>query len=343
MTLPTGVESPVIDLPAAEAPIEDALAPLGLHALAETDIASQLVGEPPVRVSLGFRIATLAVVILPFVGAVTAMALLWGVSLSWIHLVLFGVGYILTGLGVTIGYHRYFTHKSFDTHPIIKAALGILGSVAVQGPIVTWVAAHRKHHQHSDRHDDPHSPHQHGEAVGEFIRGFIHAHCGWLIRLKPVDIERYAPDLVSDKLTRRISQLFPLWVLLGLLVPTAIALAFTGTWSGALLGLLWGGAVRIFFVHHITWSVNSVCHLWGRQAFRSRDHSRNNVIFGVLALGEGWHNNHHAFPTSARHGLMWWQFDISYLIIRAMERLGLVWNVRVPSPVRITNARLPRD
>jgi stearoyl-CoA desaturase (Delta-9 desaturase) len=319
---------------------EDPLAPLGLHALAETDVVPQPAGEVMEHVSLGVKIASLAVVILPFAGVVAAMVLLWGVALNWVHLVLLAVGYAITGLGITVGYHRLYTHRSFETNPIVKAFFGIAGSMAAEGPILNWVAAHRKHHQHSDRPDDPHSPHQHGETIGEMIRGFMHAHFGWFIKSPLVDVQRYAPDLAADTLTRRISKLFFLWVALGLLLPGAIAFAVTGTWMGALLGVLWGGAVRMFFVHHVTWSVNSVCHIWGKQEFRSRDHSRNNLIFGILALGEGWHNNHHAFPTSARHGLRWWQFDISYLVIRGLELVGLVRAVRVPTLERMEAGRL---
>lgn len=315
--------------------------PAELLALAETDLIPQPAGEEVETASLKMKIASLAVVILPFAGLVTAIVLLWGVALSWIHLVLLGVGYLITGLGITVGYHRLFTHRSFDTNPVVKAFFGIAGSMAAEGPILTWVAAHRQHHQHSDRPDDPHSPHLHGERVRDLIRGFFHSHLGWIISSsQSSDVKRYAPDLQADALTRRISNLFPLWVVLGLVVPGLIAWAVTGTWTGALLGMLWGGAVRMFFVHHVTWSVNSVCHIWGRQEFRSRDHSRNNLIFGILALGEGWHNNHHAFPTSARHGLRWWQFDISYLVIRAMAAVGLARNVRLPARERLEAARL---
>lgn len=287
-------------------------------------------------ISFPERAASFAAVVVPFLGMIAGIVLVWGMSHSWLYLTLLLVGYFLTGLGITVGYHRLFTHRSFETNAFMRALIGVLGSMAVEGSILRWVATHRRHHQHSDEAEDPHSPHQHGGGVKGVLRGFWHAHVGWFWTPEPVGMnERYVPDLLKDPVTRVVSRLFPLWVVLGLVIPGAIAGAVTGTWTGALMGVLWGGAARIFLVHHVTWSINSVCHLWGRRPFRSHDHSRNNTIFGVLAFGEGWHNNHHAFPTSARHGLAWWQFDTSYLVIRAMEMVGLARNVRVPTPDRI--------
>jgi stearoyl-CoA desaturase (delta-9 desaturase) len=281
------------------------------------------------------RISSILVIVLPFLGLVAAVVLLWGVGFGWVQFGVLVGGYILTALGITVGYHRLFTHKAFVAHPIVKIVFGILGSMAVEGSILQWVATHRRHHQHSDRPDDPHSPNVHGEGFVEFIKGIYHAHIGWFFTPMPETMERYVPDLKADKVTRRVSNLFGLWVVLGLLLPAGIAFAITGSWMAALLGLLWGGLVRVFLVHHVTWSINSACHLWGTRPFDSHDHSRNNAVFGILAMGEGWHNNHHAFPTSARQGLRWWQFDAGYLIIRGMEVLGLVKAVRVPTRERI--------
>jgi stearoyl-CoA desaturase (delta-9 desaturase) len=281
------------------------------------------------------RILSVLAIVLPFLGLVAAVILLWGTGFGWVQLGLLLGGYLLTAFGITVGYHRLFTHKSFETNPVVKVILGILGSMTVEGPILQWVATHRRHHQHSDRHADPHSPNVHGEGFLEFLKGIYHAHFGWFFTPAPEDMSRYVPDLEADKVTRLVSKLFPLWVALGLLLPAAIALAITGSWTAALLGMLWGGLVRVFVVHHVTWSINSVCHLWGSRPFDSRDHSRNNFLFGIIGLGEGWHNNHHAFPTSARHGLWWWQIDLSYLLIRAMELVGLARAVRVPAPERI--------
>ena len=289
--------------------------------------------------STGSRTATLLAIVVPMLGLVTAVVLLWGVGFSWVHLVLLVGGYIATGLGITVGYHRLFTHRSFEAGPVLTAVLGILGSMAVEGSILHWVSIHRRHHQHSDLEDDPHSPHTHGDGFLSALRGLYHAHVGWCFEPNPPAMHRYVPDLEADPLVRRLNALFPLWVALGLLIPAAIAFAVTGTWLGAALGLIWGGLVRIFVVHHITWSINSACHLWGSRPFVTHDHSRNNVVFGVLGLGEGWHNNHHAFPTSARHGLKWWQFDLSYLVILGLKRLGLARKVRVPGRERIDAKR----
>jgi stearoyl-CoA desaturase (delta-9 desaturase) len=179
--------------------------------------------------------------------------------------------------------------------------------------------------------DHPHSPHLHGEGVRGLLQGLWHAHLGWLFQPDTPDRDRYIPDLLRDPLVVRVSNLFGLWVALGALIPAVLGGLLTMTWIGALLGFLWGGAVRVFLVHHATFSINSVCHLWGSRPFRSHDHSRNNFLFGVLAMGEGWHNNHHVFPASARHGLRWWEIDISYWVIRCLGWLGLAWDIRTPS------------
>jgi stearoyl-CoA desaturase (delta-9 desaturase) len=281
------------------------------------------------------RVASALAISLPFVGLVIAVVLLWGTAFNWVYLALLLGGYLVTGFGITVGYHRLFTHKSFETSPVVKAALGIMGSMAVEGPILRWCAMHRCHHQHSDTHKDPHSPNTHGEGLAGLFQGFLHAHCGWLFAADPKGIDRYVADLQRDNTVRWVSDLFFVWVALGLAIPAAIGGLVTMSWTGALLGFLWGGAVRVFMVHHITWSINSACHLWGTRPFESKDDSRNNAFFGVIGLGEGWHNNHHAFPGSARHGLRWWEVDTSYWVIRAMELVGLARNVRTVEPERM--------
>lgn len=285
------------------------------------------------------RVANLIAILLPVVGLVAGIVYMWGTGVDWPQLVLMTVMYVLTGTGITVGYHRYFTHKSFSTSPIVVALLGILGSMAVEGSILRWCATHRRHHQHSDSEHDPHSPHGFGDGIRATLRGFWNAHMGWIFHPPGESLERYVPDLIKDPLIRRVSMLFPLWVALSLVIPAVLGGLLELLWSGRILhgmflGFIWGGLVRVMVVHHITWSVNSVCHLWGTRPYRSNDESRNNPIVGVLALGEGWHNNHHAFPTSARHGLEWWQFDSSWIVIRTMEKLGLVRDVRVPSEAR---------
>ncbi|MEZ6163313.1 MAG: acyl-CoA desaturase [Phycisphaerales bacterium] len=292
-------------------------------------------GEVLERVSLQVRLVNLVGVVLPFIGLIVAIWLLWGVAFSWVYLVLLFVMYLISGLGITVGYHRFFTHKSFETPRFMQALLAIAGSMALEGSVLKWAAVHRSHHQHSDDEHDPHSPHTHGAGVINALRGMWHAHMGWLFRSHSISLQKYVVDLRRDRLIRTMSALFPLWVLLGLLIPAVLGGLLTWSWTGVLLGFIWGGLVRIFLVHHVTWSINSVCHIWGSRPFKSHDESRNNIVFGVLGLGEGWHNNHHAFPTSARHGLRWWQLDISYLTILAMSRVGLASKIRVPSPSRV--------
>jgi stearoyl-CoA desaturase (delta-9 desaturase) len=277
------------------------------------------------------RVANLVAVTVPFLGLVAAVVFLWGRGFSWVELGLLVGMYALTGLGITVGYHRLFTHRAFETNRVVQFILTALGSMALQGPLLKWVATHRRHHQHSDTHDDPHSPHHQGHGLLALLRGAWHAHVGWVFKPEPANLSHYVKDLHRDGPVRVASVLFPVWVAVGLLVPAVLGGLLTGSWMGAWFGLLWGGLARIFLVHHVTWSVNSVCHLWGRRPFANGDQSRNNFLFGILALGEGWHNNHHAFPSSARHGLRWWQIDVSYWIIRGLALLGLAWNVKLPT------------
>lgn len=281
-----------------------------------------------------WKLIRVVVIFLPPLGVIAAMILLWGGCFGPMYLALFGVMYLLTGFGITIGFHRLFTHGGFKTNPAMVWILGILGSMAIEGNVIWWVATHRRHHQHSDKELDPHSPH--ASRKSGFLgaaRGLLHAHVGWSFSdsCNQTDQKRYAPDLLADKRIVTIDRLFPLWVVIGLLIPGVIAGVVTHTWTGALLGFLWGGLVRVFMVHHITWSVNSICHFWGSRDHETGDESRNNALMGILGLGEGWHNNHHAFPTSARHGLEWWQIDPSWLVICLMVKLGLVASVKTAS------------
>lgn len=293
---------------------------------------------PLERLPLRMWVANIVAVVLPFLGLVVAIVSLWGRGLGGIELGLLAGMCLPTMLGITVGFHRLFTHRAFETNRVVQFVLAALGSMAVQGPLLQWVATHRRHHQHSDRPDDPHSPHHSGWGLAGLLRGVWHAHLGWMFGPDPPGQARYAADLRGNGLLRAASNLFPVWVIAGILIPAVLGGLLTGSWSGAVFGLVWGGLARIFITHHLTWSVNSVCHLWGRRPFQSPDRSRNNFLFGVLTLGEGWHNNHHAFPTSARHGLRWWQFDPSYWVIRALALLGLAWNVKHP----VTAARTPR-
>jgi stearoyl-CoA desaturase (delta-9 desaturase) len=289
---------------------------------------AEVVMEPVSRVA---QFGTLVAVLLPLAGVVAAIVSLWGVGFGWVEFGVLAGMYVLTALGITVGFHRYFAHKSFETNAVVRFVLAALGSMAIQGSVLRWVAQHRRHHQHSDTPADPHSPHHRGRGLVGVDRGFYHAHIGWAFKPDAAGLDRYVADLMKQRSVRLASALFPLWIVLGLALPAVLGGAISGTWGGALLGFLWGGLVRVFLVHHVTWSVNSVCHLWGTRPYPDKDRSRNNAVFGVLALGEGWHNNHHAFPTSARHGLRWWQIDVSYYVIRVMSWLGLAWKVRLPA------------
>jgi stearoyl-CoA desaturase (delta-9 desaturase) len=285
----------------------------------------------PGRLAPAPWVANLLAVVLPFLGLGAAVAFFWGWGFHWVDLGLLLGMYTLTALGITVGFHRLFTHRSFETYRPVQLVLGVLGSMALQGSLLKWVAFHRRHHEHSDEPGDPHSPHLYGGGVSGLLRGLWHAHLGWVFRPDPPDLDRYVKDLRRSRLLRVVSALFPAWVVLGLVLPAILGGVISLSWVGVWTGLVWGALVRVFLVHHVTWSVNSVCHLWGRRPYRTGDESRNNYLFGVLAMGEGWHNSHHAFPTSARHGLRWWQPDFSYAVIRTLALLHLAWNVKVPS------------
>lgn len=287
------------------------------------------------RISLALRLTNLSAVILPFLGFVAAVLFLWGRGFSWVDLGLLLGMYVLTIVGITVGFHRLFTHRAFDTNRVVQFLLAALGSMAVQGPLLKWVALHRRHHQHADQEEDPHSPHRYGRGVLSILCGFWHAHLGWFFEPDPPNLSHYVKDLRQRGSLRIASALFPVWVILGLIIPAALGGLLTTSWTGALCGLLWGGLARIFLVHHVTWSINSICHLWGQRPFHSNDHSRNNALFGVLGLGEGWHNNHHAFPTSAKLGLKWWQMDVGYWVIHGLALCRLASGIRLPASLAL--------
>ena len=262
------------------------------------------------------KAAVLVVVVAPFLATGVAIVQLWQWAVTWHDLALLFGMYLPISLGVTAGFHRMLTHRSFRANPIVRALLLILGSMAVEGTAITWAANHLKHHALADKEGDPHSP----------VDGLFHAHLGWLFSTDDADPQVYCRHLLKDPVIVFVDRTFLLWVALSLLIPFAI-----GGWSG----LLWAGLVRMFLLHHITWSVNSVCHTFGRRSFETPDQSRNQWTVGLLALGEGWHNNHHAFPSSAFHGLRWWEFDLSGQVIRALQTLRLAWQVQRPTPAQI--------
>jgi stearoyl-CoA desaturase (Delta-9 desaturase) len=286
------------------------------------------------------KYANLGAVLVPFIAFLGAVVLLWNSWVGWSDIAILAVMYVATGLGVTVGYHRLFTHRAFDAVAPVRYSLAVLGSMAVQGPLIDWVADHRKHHAFADDEGDPHSPHGHGSGLRGALKGLYYAHMGWLsVTQGQAQKRRFAADLLEDRGIRRISRAFP-WILgAGLLIPAALGYALTGTWKGALTGYLWGGLVRIFFVHHVTWSINSVCHFFGRRRFETDDHSTNVFWLALPSFGESWHHNHHAFPRSARHGLRWYEIDLSGLFILGLEKLGLASNVVTISPERQESRR----
>jgi stearoyl-CoA desaturase (delta-9 desaturase) len=286
------------------------------------------------------RYTNLAAVILPLAAFIAAVVLLWNKLVGWHDLALMGVLYVLTGLGITVGFHRMLTHRSFQTSKVVERTFAVLGSLAVQGSVIQWVSDHRKHHAHTDEEGDPHSPHAGfaGGGVRGTLKGLFHAHVGWILTEEGgANRAQYAKDLVEDRGMKRISDNFHWLVLVSLLIPAAGGLALTGgSWKGAATGLLWGGLVRIFLLHHVTWSINSICHFFGTRRFDVDDHSTNVFWLALPSFGEAWHHNHHTFPRSANHGLKRWEkaMDPAGMVIAGLEKLGLAWNV-----VRITPER----
>ena len=287
------------------------------------------------RISQAQKIGNMFGVAVPVIAFVLAIVLLWHKAVGWLDLAVMAVLYVLTGLGITVGYHRLLTHRAFQTSKPVQYVFAILGSMSVQGPVLHWVADHRKHHAHTDEEGDPHSPHLAGHGVAGAIKGLWHAHVGWLFSLKDrAEPERYARDWLEDPGMRVIDRLFLGWLALGIAIPFAIGFAVRGDVVGGLQCALWAGLVRIFVLHHVTFSINSVCHFFGRRAFATEDESRNVFWLAPLSFGESWHNNHHAFPRSAFHGMRWTQIDPGGMVIRALEKLGLAWNVIRISPER---------
>jgi stearoyl-CoA desaturase (delta-9 desaturase) len=277
--------------------------------------------------------------VIPFFGTLGAMILAFYYPIGWLNVSLFAGMWLLTGLGISAGYHRLFTHRSFKTVTAVRLLLAIFGSMAGQGAVISWVAMHRRHHECADKPGDMHSPNLHGKDIAGRIRGFIHAHYTWMIKHEYPNVAHYVPDLLRERTLVRTARLYRWWIVLGLLVPAAIGGAVTQSAMGALTGFLWGGMVRMFVVGHSMWALNSILHTMGSQPFRLRenpnDNSRNNWLLGVLAWGEGWHNNHHAFPNSAWFGLAWYRVDLAYWFISILRILGLAWDVKLPTKARL--------
>jgi stearoyl-CoA desaturase (Delta-9 desaturase) len=304
-----------------------------------TDTLSQRDDVEPVLNETRDRIATGIVTAVPVLALGLVVWQVWGDFLRWSDVVVFVIMYLATGLGITVGFHRYFTHRSFKTSRPVRAILAVLGSAAIEGPVISWVADHRKHHTFADQEGDPHSPHvDHGVGWRGAFKGLLHAHVGWLfIHTQRGLRRRYARDLVDDPIVNFVDRKFFVWAIGGILVAFALGWAIGGSLYAGLTGLLWGGAVRMLVVHHVTFSINSLCHFFGRRRFETDDESRNLLWLAPFSFGESWHNNHHAFPTSAEHGMRKWEIDPSALLIRGLEKVGLVWDV-----VRVDRERQER-
>jgi stearoyl-CoA desaturase (delta-9 desaturase) len=285
------------------------------------------------------QVALYTFVVVPFLAVVAVVPVVWGWGLTWLDVALFAAFYVPTILGVTVGYHRHFTHGSFKATRPLRIALAIVGCMAIQGPVVQWVADHRRHHAFSDRAGDPHSPWRYGTDTRALLRGMFHAHLGWLFDRRQTNAQRYAPDLLKDRPLRITSRLFVVWAFLSLALPAVIGGLVTGTWFGACTAFFWAGLVRTALSHHVTWSINSLCHTIGSRPFTSRDRSTNLWPLALLSMGESWHNLHHADPTCARHGVLRGQVDISARVIWVFEKLGWARDVKWPDPVRLAAKR----
>ncbi len=286
----------------------------------------------PPRVVFWQRISILLLTLLPLVGITLAAFRLWGTAFGRVDLALVLVFYVVTGLGITVGFHRLLTHQSFKAPTPVRVAFAFAGSMAIQGAVIDWVATHRRHHAYSDQPGDPHSPHVDaaGGPVG-LLKGLWYAHMGWMFSPDSTVQKAWAPDLLRDPAIARVSQLFPWAILLTFVLPAALGGILTGTFAGAFSALLWAGLVRMFVLHHVTWSINSICHVFGTRPFESHDEARNNAVMALLGFGEGWHNGHHAFPASARHGMRWWELDLSWLVIKGLSFLGLARDIKTPT------------
>jgi stearoyl-CoA desaturase (Delta-9 desaturase) len=285
------------------------------------------------------QVALALFIVIPFLAIAAAVPVAWGGWLGWTDVAIALLMYAITGHGVTVGFHRHFTHKAFKPNRPLKVALAVAGSMAIQGPVIRWVADHRKHHKFSDRDGDPHSPWRYGYTVGALTKGFLHAHMMWLFDPEQTPQRKYAPDLLKDRDLVRVSRAFPMLVAVSLLLPAVLGGLLTWSWAGALTAFFWGSLVRIGLLHHITWSINSICHTVGQRPFKSRDRSGNVWWLAIPSMGESWHNLHHADPTCARHGVLTGQLDSSARLIWAFEKLGWVHSVRWPVPERLDSKR----
>lgn len=319
----------VVDAPAAEGP--------------GADFVESAVAEVPETKTWTQQIVLVLFITLPFVALAAAVPLLWGQGLGWRDASIALFMYVLTGHGVTVGFHRYFTHRGFRAPRWLRVGLAVAGSMAIQGSVIQWVADHRRHHRFSDKDGDPHSPWRYGTNLLALSKGFFYSHVGWLFDWDKTSETRYAPELVSDKDISRVSRTFPMWVTVSLLIPPFVGGLWSWSWQGAVTAFFWGSLVRVGLLHHVTFAINSVCHIKGRRPFRTRDRSQNVWWLAILSFGESWHNFHHAEPTSARHGVRRFEVDSSAMLIKVMEKLRWISDVRWPDRAVITRRLATAD
>jgi stearoyl-CoA desaturase (delta-9 desaturase) len=297
-------------------------------------------GEPPEYKSITQQIYLVLFIAVPFLALLAAIPISWTEGfLTWRDALIAAFMYVVTGHGITVGFHRYFTHRAFRARRWLRVTLAVAGSMAIQGSVIQWVSDHRKHHRFSDREGDPHSPWRYGRNVGALAKGFFYSHLGWLFDWEKTSEKRYAPELLADRVIRWVSTTFPLWVVLSMLVPPLVGGLWAWSWRGALTAFFWGTLVRVGLLHHVTFAINSVCHIKGRRPFRTRDRSQNVWWLALPSLGESWHNFHHADPTSARHGVRRFEIDTSAMVIKVMEKLRWVQDVRWPDAGSIARRR----
>ena len=287
------------------------------------------------------RIITALLIVSPIAAVAISVPLLWGHAIHLRDVVLAAVLYAVTGHGITVGFHRLFTHRGFTPKRPLKIALAIAGSMAIEGSVVSWVANHRRHHVHSDRAGDPHSPHASRRGVLGPVRGFLHAHVGWMFTSDPSAPARYAADVVRDRDLRAVSSLFPVWAVASLALPFGIGWLWSGSLVGGLTAFVWAGIIRMALLHHVTWSINSICHMVGARPFATDDQSRNVGALAVVSFGESWHNLHHAYPSSARHGVRPGEVDPSAGMIKLFEKAGWATNVQWPTAERLATLVAP--
>ena len=288
------------------------------------------------------QVALAIFIVVPILAVLASGFVLWGSGLSWVDLSLAVVFYAISGHGITVGFHRYFTHGSFKANRPLRIALAVAGSLAIQGPVTRWVADHRRHHAFSDEEGDPHSPWRYGGGFKGLSKGLYHAHMGWLFDVEQTDQKRFAPDLLADRDIAKVAKAFPLIVTFSLLAPALLGGLITMSWTGALTAYFWASVIRIGLLHHVTWSINSICHTWGQRPFVTKDRAVNVWWLAFISMGESWHNLHHADPTCARHGVDKGQIDSSARTIQAFEKLGWAWDVRWPRPERLAARRAVR-